>query len=151
MEIEQAIKISKVICAAPEERLPMILSVLEKADVNINGLEELEEWKALKDQAYLIDIEEFRNEIISEFAEGGTDPFIKIPSKEFNRFCAEKGLKASCARRALAKYGIIQTGQQGSKLEYTQTVRINGELTRCVVVFRNGEIKRGVLNDGTKG
>nr|WP_325300247.1 hypothetical protein [uncultured Dysosmobacter sp.] len=150
MEIEQAIRISKVICMAPEERLPMILSVLEKADVSISGLEELEEWKALKDQAYLIDIEDFRNGIVAEFGRDAEAPLINIPAKEFNRYCAERNLKPSCARRALAKYGIIQTGQQGSRLEYTQPVRINGEVTRCVVVFRYGEIKRGAMNDESK-
>lgn len=142
MEIEQAIKISKVICQAPEERLPMILSVLEKADVTISGMEELEEWKALKDQAYLIDIEEFRNDIISEFGGSNTGPCINIPTKDFTRFCMAKNLKPSCTRRALAKYGIIQVTQVGDKLDYTQPVRINGEVVRCVVVLKNEVIKR---------
>lgn len=136
MEIEQAIKISKVICQAPEERLPMILSALEKADVHINGLEELEEWKALKDQAYLIDINEFKEDIFSEFGGDDAGSFINIPTKDFNKFCQDRKLKPSCARRALAKYGLIQVGQLGDKLEYTQPVRVNGELVRCVVVLR---------------
>ena len=46
MELKDAIEISRILSKAPEERIPMILSVLEKAEVSIEGLEELEEWKA---------------------------------------------------------------------------------------------------------
>ena len=69
MTIEDAIKISKILAGAPEERLPMILSVLEKADVVISGLEELEEWKIFKDMAEIIDIENFVREIFEAFGD----------------------------------------------------------------------------------
>ena len=63
LTIEEAIKISKILCSAREERIPMILDVIRKVGVDIQGMDELEEWRALKDQAYIIDMDEFLREL----------------------------------------------------------------------------------------
>ncbi len=43
LDIKTAIQIAKILAAAPDERIPMILDVFSKAQVDINGLDELAE------------------------------------------------------------------------------------------------------------
>ena len=59
LDIKTAIQIAKILAAAPDERIPMILDVFNKAQVDINGLDELAEWRALDKQAALIDTDTF--------------------------------------------------------------------------------------------
>lgn len=59
LDIKTAIQIAKILAAAPDERIPMILDVFSKAQVDINGLDELAEWRALDKQAALIDTGSF--------------------------------------------------------------------------------------------
>lgn len=135
MELEQAIRISKILSQAPEERLPMILSVLEKAEVSIGGLDELEEWKALKDQAYLIDVREFVSELQQHFYGNCAKIRMKIPVKEFSEYCKERNLKPTLVKRLLCKHGYIKPTYDGDKLGYTETVWKDGKGVRCVVVW----------------
>ena len=133
MELEQAIRISKIIVQAPEERLPMILSVLEKADVRIGGLIELEEWKAIKDQAYLMDVREFVADMKKQFpVENGK---MKVPTREFSEFCKLKKMKPILVKRLLYRCGYIKANEDAhKKIEYTETVWKDGQTVRCVVV-----------------
>ena len=48
LDIKIAIQIAKVIATAPNERIPLILDVFRQANVDIEGLDELSEWMALK-------------------------------------------------------------------------------------------------------
>jgi len=63
LDIKTAIQIAKILAAAPDERIPMILDVFNKAQVDINGLDELAEWRALDKQAALIDTDTFVTEL----------------------------------------------------------------------------------------
>ena len=63
LDIKTAIQIAKILAAAPDERIPMILDVFSKAQVDINGLDELAEWRALDKQAALIDTDAFVTEL----------------------------------------------------------------------------------------
>jgi len=125
-----------MICSAPEERLPMILSVLEKAGVVIDGMEELEEWRALKDQSYLIDIREFVGELISDktiqAAEREGEMLIK--PKDFNDFCRQRNLKPSCCKRMLNQKGYLKTCLDGEKLNYTVSIWKDGKCQRFIVI-----------------
>lgn len=146
MELEQAIRISKIICQAPEERLPMILSVLEKAEVSIGGLAELEEWKALKDQAFLIDVREFVSELERHFYGDSAEIRMRIPVKEFSEYCKGRSLKPTLVKRLLCKHGYIEPTHDGDKLGYTETVWKDGKAIRCVVVWifpQNTEVQNG--------
>lgn len=138
ISIDEAINISKILCKAPEERIPMILSVLERADVSIDGLAELEEWKALKDQAYLIDVQELVEELKDKFRR--VDLIYKdrilIPVKEFSDFCRGKNLKPILVKRVLARMGYIVTYKNGDMVEYTQPVYLSGKVSRCVVIWK---------------
>lgn len=117
LDIKTAIQIAKILAAAPEERLPMILGVFEKAEVNIEGLTELEEWKALTRTAALIDIHEFRNDLIKE--RETTDGEVRIRNTEFNEFCEQKRVSARLARKALYEHGMLRTAMDKNKIQYT--------------------------------
>lgn len=47
LDIKTAIQIAKILAAAPDERIPMILDVFSKAQVDINGLDELADRKSV--------------------------------------------------------------------------------------------------------
>lgn len=133
--VDDAIKISKVLCQAPEERIPMILSVLEKAQVNIDGLDSLEEWKAFKDMNALIDIEDFMEDVRDKFKpEGEGDIF--IPTEEFNSFCREKKLKPTPVKRLLAKKEFIKTSSDKDRIHYSVSHYEEEKTKRCVCFFR---------------
>ncbi len=110
----------------------MILSVLEKADLTINGMDELEEWKLLKEQSYLIDIKEFAADLVRDAPEQDTEVLIKPTT--FNEICKQKNLKPSCAKRLLNKHGYLRTCMDGEKLSYTVPVWIEGQSRRHIVI-----------------
>ena len=82
LDIKTAIQIAKILAAAPDERIPMILDVFSKAQVDINGLDELAEWRALDKQAALIDTDAF----VAELTKGKEleDGEYRIRVPEFN-------------------------------------------------------------------
>ncbi len=138
LNIDEAIRISKILCQAPEERLPMILSVLEKAQIYIDGLEELEEWKALKDQAYIVDMDEF----VSELTKGsGTEQSeVLLTTKEFAEICKQFNVKPSCAKRALYKKGHIRVTEYNGKLEYTVPVQVEkNRIERRITIYKRAQ------------
>ena len=137
LTIEDAIRISKLICSANEERLPMILDVFRKAGVEINGMDELEEWKALKDQAYIVDMGEFLTALYS-LREEHVDR-VEFRPEEFSTVCKEFNVKPSCAKRALYKKGYIKTVMDGNKLSYTVPVWKDGKVERKVVILKKPE------------
>lgn len=135
LDIKDAIQISKILATAPEERIPVILSVLEKADLIIGGLDELEEWKALKEQGYLIDIYEFMDALKTAFPE--EENSMKIPVKAFSDFCLERKLKPSLVKRLLVRHGFLISGiNSRKKPEYTEVVWKDGKAIRCVVILK---------------
>ena len=134
MELQDAIRISKILCYAPDERIPLILSALEKADVYIDGLEELEEWKTYKDMNAIVDLSEFMESFEDRFGNHLIDGKYRVPTAEFKEFCREHKLKPTSVRRWMARRGIIQAARSGEKINYTIPERIGGKIMRCVVV-----------------
>lgn len=139
LSVEEAIKISKIISSVSEERIPIILNVLERAGVSINGLEELEEWKALKDQAYIIDMDDFVSALTKDSSPKDYEVLLK--PKEFEEVCRQFNVKPSCAKRALHKKELIRTTQENNKLNYTIPVWIDGKVERRVVILKRGKPK----------
>lgn len=134
VSVEDAIRISKLLCTASEERIPMILNIFEKAGVFIDGLDELEEWKAYKDMAYILDIEEF---VTGLFREGEVfQDRVEFRPEKFNEACKKFNVKPSCAKRALHKKGYLKTAMDGQKLSYTVPVWKDGRTERRIVIFR---------------
>ena len=92
LDIKTAIQIAKILAAAPDERIPMILDVFSKAQVDISGLDELAEWRALDKQTALIDTDTFVQELIA--GRDATDGEYRIEVPEFNHYCNSKGVSA---------------------------------------------------------
>lgn len=139
LSIEEAIKISKVLCTVPEERIPMILDVFSKASVDINGLEELEEWKALSDQGYIVDMDEFHAALI----QGREDElFIDLDKKVFERICQQFNVKPSCAKRALYRKHLIKTQESPvGKINFTVPVWVDNHTERRIVILNKQQIQ----------
>ena len=115
LDIKTAIQIAKILAAAPDERIPMILDVFSKAQVDINGLDELAEWRALDKQTALIDI--------------------RVP--EFNHFCSTKGVSARYARKHLYESGMLRSSTDNGKINYTCPVQATDtkKTERCVCII----------------
>lgn len=133
MELKDAIEIARIISKTAEERLPMVLSVLEKADVTIEGLEELDEWR-LREMAAIVDYEEFKQSVIKRFSEQSDGGKYTIPAADFTEFCKEMKLNPSPTRRWLAKKGILESSVTKDKTNYTVVQHVNGKNVRCVVL-----------------
>ena len=117
LDIKTAIQIAKILAAAPEERLPMILGVFEKAEVTIEGLTELEEWKALNRPSAMIDIQQFRADLIKDREQ--TDGEIRIKVQDFNDFCKQRKVSNRLARKTLYEHDMIRTCMDKNKVSYT--------------------------------
>lgn len=135
IELKDAIEISRILAKAPQERLPMILSVFEKAELTIEGLEELEAWAISKDRNNIIELDEFMKELDErfKFSENG----YCVIASEFTAFCNEKNLDARAVRGWLARKGVIKTEEYGNKTSYTITQRINGKTVRCILINKD--------------
>ena len=141
IDLDKAIQVSKILSKAPEERIPMILSVFELADLIIDGYEALEEWKAFKDQAYLVDTKEFINELAASHPpdENGD---MKLKPEEFRAACEKWKLKPTCCKRSLMQSGHLKAVMEGSKLSYTVVLHADGAPHRFVVININPVYKR---------
>lgn len=136
VSVDEAIRISKLLCTASEERIPMILNIFEKAGVFIDGLEELEEWKAFKDMAYIVDIEEFVADLF-KVGEVFEDEFrVEFKPDKFAAICKELNIKPSIAKRALYKKGYLKAVMGGQKISYTVPVWRDGKTERRIVINR---------------
>lgn len=136
LTIDEAIKVSKILATAPEERIPMILSVLRTADLTIDGLQELEEWRGYKDMAVVIDLDEFLENLFKAFPKTESDGRRKIPAAEFSAYCKKQKIKPTLIKRALAKKGYLRTNKDGEKTEYTEPAYVDGKTIRCVVLYK---------------
>ena len=134
LDIKTAIQIAKILAAAPDERIPMILDVFSKASVDISGLDELAEWRALDKQAALIDTKEFVKELTAGRDAVDGEYRIKVP--EFNHFCSTKGVSARYARKHLHESGMLRSSTDNGKVNYTCPVQDADTKTteRCVCI-----------------
>lgn len=135
IELKDAIEISRILAKAPQERLPMILSVFEKAELTIEGLEELEAWAISKNRNNIIDMDEFMCELDERFKLSESE--YRIIASEFTAFCSERKLDARAVRGWLARKGVIKSEESGGKTSYTITQRIDGKTVRCILVNKD--------------
>lgn len=134
LDIKTAIQIAKILAAAPDERIPMILDVFSKAEVDIDGLDELAEWRALNKQTALIDTDAFVKELIKGREQTDGEYRIKVP--EFNQFCNAKGVSARYARKHLYESGMLRSSTDNGKINYTCPVQATDtkKTERCVCI-----------------
>lgn len=143
LDIKTAIQIAKILAAAPDERIPMILDVFSKAQVDINGLDELAEWRALDKQAALIDTDAFVTELTKgkELEDG--EYRIRVP--EFNHFCSTKGVSARYARKHLYESGMLRsraTFTYAVYLSLTRQVRTRSHSDSLFILIRQASQKQ---------
>lgn len=138
LDLKTAIQIAKIIATAPEERMPMIWDIFSKAGVDIGGLDEMAEWKALTRQAFLIDTEAFLSGI-TENRETVNGEY-RIRTEDFNNYCSAQKLNARLTRKHLAGVGAIRTAKaDGGKVTYTVPVcepKTNSTY-RCVCIYED--------------
>lgn len=134
IELKDAIEIARVISKVPEERMRLILSVFEKADLTIDGIEELEAWAISRDRNNLVDITDFIASLSKNFGDKKDGSSYIVPAATFTEFCKNEGLDARAVRAWLARKGYIETTESNGKTDYTVSKRIDGKLTRCVVI-----------------
>lgn len=133
-DVETAIKISRIIAYCPEERLPMILDVFNKAEIDIDGLDELVELKAKSKLGVLINTENFVEEIMLLGKERNGEILINVEA--FNDFCKERKIQPRLARKHLYQEGYIRAVQEKRRIVYSVSLYENGKNTRYVV-FKN--------------
>lgn len=118
-----AIRIAQIIARAPEQRLTMIMSALELADINLEGLEEIEEFRRTRSSADLVDVKDLLrklDETLSASAsatlkeEDGSRWYeYRLTAKEFSELCIKSGVNPKGARRLLVEKGYLQLDSAG--------------------------------------
>lgn len=145
LDLKTAIQIAKIVVTVPENRMPIIWDIFSQAGLDIGGLDEMAEWKALTKQAFLIDTEKFITGITA-----GREPVsgeYRILVSDFNEYCAKQKLSARCTRKHLAGLEAIRTTRISSgKVDYTCSVYEAGKPTRryvCIYSDWKERIKGG--------
>lgn len=150
IDIKTAIQIAKIVVTVPEERMPIIWDIFKQAGLDIGGIDEMAEWKALTKQAFLIDTEKFIEGITA-----GREPVsgeYRILVSDFNEYCTKQKLSARCARKHLAELEAIRTVKSNGKIDYTCTVyegaEKNATFRRFVCIYSDWKerIKGGGAN-----
>lgn len=142
LDLKTAIQIAKIISSAPEDRLPMIWDIFSKAGLDIGGLDEMAEWKALTRQAYLIDTGQFLAGVTEGLEPVGGEYRIRVDA--FNSYCTKQKLSARCTRKHLAGLGIIRTVKLCSgKVDYTCAVYEKETTYRAVCIYADWKQRIG--------
>lgn len=136
IDLKTAIQIAKIVATVPEERMPIIWDIFNQAGLDIGGIDEMAEWKALTKQAFLIDTEQFLKGITA-----GQEPIngeYRIRVDDFNSYCTKQKLSARCTRKHLAGIEAIRTAKlNNGHLDYTIPVCEPGtnNTYRCVCIY----------------
>lgn len=136
LDLKTAIQIAKIVVTVPENRMPIIWDIFNQAGLDIGGLDEMAEWKALTKQAFLIDTEQFLTGITKDREPVNGE--YQIPVGDFNEYCAKQKLSARCTRKHLAGLEAIHTEKlRSGRIDYTRPVWKQGASSsyRCVCIF----------------
>ncbi|MCM1219472.1 MAG: hypothetical protein NC548_33755 [Lachnospiraceae bacterium] len=136
IDIKTAIQIAKIVVSVPEERMPIIWDIFSQAGLDIGGLDEMAEWKALTKQAFLIDTEQFLTGITKDREPVNGE--YQIPVGDFNEYCSKQKLSARCTRKHLAGLEAIRTSKlSNGHIDYTISVFKPGTNSahRCVCIY----------------
>lgn len=148
IDLKTAIQIAKIVVAVPEERMPIIWDIFSQAGLDIGGLDEMAEWKALAKQAFLIDTDKFLTGITA--GREAVSGEYRIPVGDFNEHCARQKLSARCTRKFLAGVDAIRTARTSSgKVDYTCPVyEADQPIRRYVCIYSDWQerIKGGGAN-----
>lgn len=144
IDLKTAIQIAKIVATVPEERMPIIWDIFNQAGLDIGGIDEMAEWKALTRQAFLIDTEQFLKGITA-----GLEPInneYRIRVDDFNSYCKKQKLSARCTRKHLAGLDVIRTARLANgHIDYTMPVYETGTSNtyRCVCIYSDWQQRIG--------
>lgn len=130
--VDEAIRIGKLLATTPDNRLQMVLAVLELAGIDIASVEGSAQPQVMRG-ATVLDTSELAEALLEQFDNGTEEP-IQVPSKDFTAWCRDNGIKSSEAKAALINRGYIRF--TGASQKGTETVRIDGKPTRVVPIYR---------------
>ena len=144
IDLKYAVEICRIISKTPEERIPMIVSILEEAGLSPQGLDEIREWSVKKNRSAIINIEDFMGKFEDKFKFNINEDEYRVPVGDFSSFCRSLGLDTRSAKIYLVEKGIIQkfeeTSQGKKKTSYSTNCRINGKTTRVIAVKKDWRI-----------
>ena len=148
LDLKTAIQIAKIVVTVPENRMPIIWDIFSQAGLDIGGLDEMAEWKALTKQAFLIDTEKFITGITA-----GREPVsgeYRILVSDFNEYCAKQKLSARCTRKHLAGLEAIRTESAAARLIipalFTRRASPPGVTSVFFQTGRNGSKEAGQID-----
>lgn len=130
LNVKDAIKIARVIAYCPKERLPMVLDVFGKANIDIDGYEEYLE---ISYRAKIANLDKIA-EALKELGKLYKDEIILEPAV-LNRYCAEHKLSARAVKQQLYYEGYIKAEQQRNKITYS-AARYVGGVTKRYIIFK---------------
>lgn len=137
LTVEEAIRISKIICSVSDERLPIIVDVFTNAGIDINGLDELELLKTASDGGFIVDIEELHTAMLQNGTLHGDD--VMIRPDEFKTICEQFDIKPAVAKRALHKKKLIKATRTGNKLDYTMKIWNGEKAERFILIMKEAQ------------
>lgn len=132
ISVAKAIQIARLLAYCPPERLPMVLDVLGKAGIDIDGVEEYVELNIKGRIAELDKIAEQLTELGQEY----NGEIIVLP-EVFNRFCSKHKLKPRIVRQQLYYEGYIKAFKEKNRLVYSSSLYVDGDTKRYIVFFNN--------------
>ena len=134
LSVQTAIKIARVIAYCPKERLPMVLDVFGKANIEIEGYEEYLEISYKGKIANLDKVAE----ALKDLGKPYNDKVIVEPSA-VNRYCSEHKLSARAVKQQLYYEGYIVARNNGNHITYSAPVYIDGSNKRFIIFTANRE------------
>lgn len=118
-----AIRIAQIIARAPEQRLTMIMSALELADITLEGLEEIEDFRRTRNSADLVDVKDLLQKLDDALSASSTATLKeegekrwyehRLTAREFSELCIRAGVNPKGSRRLLAEKGFLQLDSAG--------------------------------------
>lgn len=136
LSVQNAIKIARVIAYCPKERLPMVLDVFGKANIEIEGYEEYLEISYKGKIANLDKVAE----ALMELGRPHKDKIIVEPAA-VNRYCSEHKLSSRAVKQQLYHEGYIMVQKHKNSITYSATVYIDGTNKRFIVFYDKGDKK----------
>ncbi len=135
LDIGNAIRIAKILASAPEERLPMIIDIFDQAGLEISGMEDIENLKALaKSKEQIAELEDLLKDAVSTAKLSNGE--YRIPTESFDGICKKFNQSVRTVRKTLAEMGILKINTVGGKNGFTIPVydADTKEIKRCVCI-----------------
>jgi len=151
LDVKDAIEIAKILAKAPEERLPLIFSVFEKADLTLEGLEELEAWAVNRDGNAVLELSEFMSALAGRFPDKVVGDEYRIRPAEFAEFCRERGMNLRAVKQWLSRKGMLVSSKEGTKTSYTKTIRDGTKSVRVVCIRKEANADAEKIGETAEG